>query len=78
MRLLGDRRPALTRVTSCVARPMVIEKRRSGLYGPDIDLWPDDWAASLRTAGRTFRQSFQMIEIQPALALRVRLSCTLQ
>jgi CspA family cold shock protein len=30
-----------------------------------IDLWPDDWAASLRTAGRTFRLPLQMIDPQP-------------
>jgi hypothetical protein len=42
-----------------------------------IDLWPDDWAASLRTAGRTFRLPLQMIEILPAPTLRVRRSCTL-
>src|SRR5215207_11660421 len=32
-----------------------IEKRRRGVYSSSIDLWPDDWAASLRTAERTFR-----------------------
>ena len=42
-----------------------------------IDLWPDDWAASLRTAGRTFRLPLQMIEILPAPILRVRRLCTL-
>src|SRR5215218_4429980 len=35
--------------------PTVIEKRRCDVYSSSIDLWPDDWAASLRTAGRTFR-----------------------
>ena len=34
-----------------------------------IDLWPDDWAASLRTAGRTFRLPLQMIDILPAPVL---------
>ena len=37
----------------------------STLYGPRIDLWPDDWAASPRTAGRTFRLPLQMIDPQP-------------
>src|SRR4051812_2626134 len=32
-----------------------VEQRRGGVYSSAIDLWPDDWAASLRTAGRTFR-----------------------
>ena len=32
------------------------------MYIPHIDLWPDDWAASLRTAGRTFRLPLQMID----------------
>src|SRR3954468_7926880 len=32
-----------------------VEQRRGGVYSSSIDLWPDDWAASLRTAGRTFR-----------------------
>src|SRR3954454_8618683 len=34
-----------------------------------IDLWPDDWAASLRTAGRTFRLPLQMLDILPAPVL---------
>src|SRR5206468_11025109 len=35
---------------------------------PRIDLWPDDCAASLRTAGRTFRLPFQMLDFsQPPL-----------
>src|SRR3954463_10574601 len=43
-------------------RPTVIEKHRCGVYSSPIDLWPDDWAASLRTAGRTFRLPLQMID----------------
>src|SRR3954454_21354134 len=50
-------------------RPTRIENSRSGLYGPQIDLWPDDWAASLRTTGRTFRLPLQMIDTQPAPTL---------
>jgi cold shock CspA family protein len=42
-----------------------IEQHHSSLYVPQIDLWPDDWAASLRTAGRTFRPPLQMIDAQP-------------
>src|SRR3954468_3621462 len=42
-----------------------VEQRRGGVYSSSIDLWPDDWAASLRTAGRTFRLPFQMIDPQP-------------
>ena len=52
------------------ARLAHIEKCWSALYGPRIDLWPDDWAASPRTAGRTFRlPPIQMIDPQPAPAL---------
>jgi len=47
-------------------RPTVIEKHRCGVYSSPIDLWPDDWAASLRTAGRTFRLPLQMIDTEPA------------
>src|SRR3954464_13211693 len=50
--------------TTRISRPR-IEHYRRGLYGPFIDLWPDDWAASLRTAGRTFRLPLQMIDPQP-------------
>src|SRR3954447_21762447 len=32
-------------------------------------LWPDDWAASPRTAGRPFRLPLQMIDAQPAPVL---------
>src|SRR5215207_1079182 len=51
-------------------RPTVIEKRRCGVYSSSIDLWPDDWAASLRTAGRTFRLPLpddRLIEPAPTL-----------
>src|SRR3954449_11373459 len=45
-------------------RPTVIEKHRCGEYGPRIDLWPDDWAAShcrahVQTASPDDRQSSQ-------------------
>src|SRR3954469_21061646 len=43
-----------------------VEQRRGGVYFSSIDLWPDDWAASLRTAGRTFRLPLQMIDTEPA------------
>jgi cold shock protein len=43
-----------------------VEQRRGGVYSSAIDLWPDDWAASLRTAGRTFRLPLQMIDTEPA------------
>ena len=42
-----------------------IERRPSGLYALHLDLWPDDWAASLRTAGRSFGLPLQMIDPQP-------------
>ena len=48
---------------------MRIEQRRRGLYDLQIDFGPDDWAASLRTAGRTLRLPLQMIDTQPAPAL---------
>ena len=34
-----------------------------------IDLWPDDWAASLLTARRTFRLPLHMLDILPAPVL---------
>ena len=43
-----------------------VEKRRCGVYFSPIDLWPDDWAASLCIAGRTFRLPLQMIDTEPA------------
>src|SRR5205085_241060 len=51
-----------------------IEPHGSGVYGPFIDLWPDDWAALLRTAGRTFRLPLQMIDNQACALSRARLS----
>src|SRR3954454_25094587 len=50
--------------TTRISRPR-IEHYRRGLYALPIDLWPDDWAAALRTAGRTFRLPLQMIDPQP-------------
>src|SRR4051812_21357190 len=41
-----------------------------------IDLWPDDWAASLRTAGRTVRLPLQMIDNRASAPSRARRSCT--
>src|SRR3954469_13539763 len=55
-----------------------VEKRRRGLYGPQIDLWPDDWAASLRTAGRTFRLPLPDDRHSACVRSGARLSCALQ
>src|SRR3954454_19027556 len=56
-------RPDCTTLGPAVLR--AVEQRRGGVYSSLIDLWPDDWAASLRTAGRTFRLPLQMIDPQP-------------
>src|SRR4051794_8675373 len=59
-------------------QPTRVEQRRSGLYGPQIDLWPDDWAASLRTAGRTFRLPLPDDPHSACVRSGARLSCALQ
>jgi cold shock protein len=47
-----------------------IETHRRDVYFSPIDLWPDDWAASLRTAGRTFRLPLQMIDFRACARCR--------